>query len=60
MKVCNIAFLIAGMISLPPQGMHAQAGAPVRQGSPSQAVDELVSRFEREFSSAANLMPADK
>ena len=59
MKFGNIAVLIAGVI-LPLRATHAQAAASVRQGSPSQAVDQLVSRFEREFTSAASLMPADR
>jgi hypothetical protein len=59
MRAYKVAVLVAGMIIVPPlPAVHAQARASVRQGSPSRAVDELISRFEREFTGAAYLMPA--
>ena len=61
MKLGNVAILISGFIlTVLGVAVHAQSSVAFRQGSPSQAVDGLVSRFEREFTSAASLMPADK
>lgn len=59
MKLSKVAILIVGMTLS--TSMHAQTPtAAATQGSPAKAVDELISRFEREFTGAAKAMPSDK
>ena len=60
MKFGSVLVLIVGSAGAISRPMHAQTPVAISQGSPAKAVDELVSRFEREFTSVVKTMPADK
>ena len=60
MKLGSVVVMLVGIVAAMGSPLCGQAPAAAGQGSPAKAVDELVNRFEREFTGVAKLMPAER